>query len=75
MANLEELKQELTAKELEFRNFCDSLSLKVSTSKEDDAKRESMKLELQELKDQIISLDDSYDEEDWETEAEELNTI
>lgn len=75
MANLEELKQELTAKELEFRNFCDSLSLKVSTSNEDDAKRESMKLELQELKDQIIALDDSNDEEDWETEAEELNTI
>jgi hypothetical protein len=75
MANLEELKHELTAKELEFRNFCDSLSLKVAHSKEDDAKRESMKLELQELKDQIIALDDSNDEEDWETEAEELNTI
>lgn len=73
MANLDELKATLSEKEIEFRNFSDSILLRGVSTEEDETKRQLMKEELQSIKDEIIKLEPSHVEEDWETEAESNN--
>ena len=73
MADLETLKKQLNDKELEFRNLSDSILLSGGADPEQNAKREQLKSELQLRKDEIMELDESDAEEDWETDAESNN--
>lgn len=69
MAKLDELKKELTEKELEYRNLCDTITLSGRKTADDDIKRSALKEELQHLKEQIVEADKSDAEPDWEADT------
>ena len=69
MAKLDELKKELTEKELEYRNLCDTITLSGRKTADDDTKRSALKEELQHLKEQIVENDKSDSEPDWEADT------
>lgn len=69
MNKLEELKQELISKELEFRNLCDSITLSGKKTADDETKRIALKEELQHLREQIVEQDKSDSETDWESDV------